>query len=393
MFELNHLLSKLFRSSPRPAPRPATRLGLETLEERWVPAGVTYSGGPLIANAAVETVYYGSQWNTSAMSATRSGLDGFFGYITNSPYLDQLREYSVPGYTVGRGSFTGEAVLGPTQALANGSTVTDAQVEQALKDNFGKSLPQPSANQIYFVYTPPNVKDPAVQIGALGYHGSFMASNGHLAFYAIVSTLDAVKGNGQLAPLDQLTETSSHELAEAITDATGWGWISPVNATAGEIGDQCAGQDGFLGGYKVQKEWSNLAYNQSGNGALLLQADNLKSWAFTQNGNYYELGLDGNLWWRDLGYQWHYFDKGVTSIGVTGNRLWDLRTDHSLNYNDGYGWHNADNNVADFQVTGSDTWDIWDHHTDGSIYYNDGGAFVPLYPPPHQTFTLPTGHP
>ena len=121
---------------------------------------MSYHGGPLLANVQVETVYYGAQWNTDAsLIAMRSQINSFFRFVTNSVYVDQLLEYSEPGYIIGRGSFTGENVLGP--ALAAGSTVSDATVRQAItanlggKDNIGNTVPQPNANRLYVVFAPP----------------------------------------------------------------------------------------------------------------------------------------------------------------------------------------------------------------------------------------------
>ena len=57
---------------------------------------------------------------------------------------------------------------------------------------------------------------------------------------------------GNLAPLDALTSTSSHELCEAITDPIpGQGWYDDAN---GEIGDICAWKTKQLGAYTVQME-------------------------------------------------------------------------------------------------------------------------------------------
>jgi hypothetical protein len=58
-------------------------------------------------------------------------------------------------------------------------------------------------------------------------------------------------------PFDALTSASSHELAEAITDAIpGQGWYDDQN---GEIGDICAWQTKQLDNYTVQQLWSNQA--------------------------------------------------------------------------------------------------------------------------------------
>ena len=62
---------------------------------------------------------------------------------------------------------------------------------------------------------------------------------------------------GGLAPFEALTGTSSHELAESITDPIpGQGWYDDNN---GEIGDICAWHFKQVGAYNVQQEWSNQA--------------------------------------------------------------------------------------------------------------------------------------
>ena len=58
-----------------------------------------------------------------------------------------------------------------------------------------------------------------------------------------------------VAFLDTLTEVSSHELCEAITDPTLGTWFDPN--TNNEIGDICNRQTVRLGNFLVQTEWSN----------------------------------------------------------------------------------------------------------------------------------------
>jgi len=55
---------------------------------------------------------------------------------------------------------------------------------------------------------------------------------------------------------DTLTEVSSHELAEAVTNPAGNAWWDPT-ADGDEIGDLCNRQTVRLGGYQGQTEWSN----------------------------------------------------------------------------------------------------------------------------------------
>jgi hypothetical protein len=400
-------LKNLFLTPRTGRPQRRTRLAIESLEERAVPAVVTYHGGPLIANAQVEAVYYGSQWGDTDLSQTRSQLDGFLRSITNGPYMDQLKEYSVPGYDIGRGSFVGERVIDTSVTLPSGarinelaSTLDDSDIRCMLQDKISNgTLAMPNANNLYIVFTPPNVhvvrgKESSVSDFS-GYHDSFVDSAGQTVYYAVVVHQTGNTGSDTTIsdPFKQFTGVTSHELAEAVTDPAYSGWFDCTPSW--EIGDLAARNWGMLGGYIVQKEWSDLNSDQGHSGLLLSQATNFSAYAMMPNGNFFELGVDGNLWWRDTGDNWRLSDKGVTAIGVTGNIVWDLRTDHTLNRSLTYGqgsWIQYDWNVASFQTTGSNPWDIWDTHLDGSIYYNDGGAFVPQNPPPHHLFTPPPGH-
>jgi hypothetical protein len=405
-------LKKLFASNRAGKPRCSSQLMLESLDERIVPA-VTYHGGPLIANVHIEAVYEGTQWGGQDLTTMRGQLDGYLQYVTNSPYMDLLKEYSAPGYDIGHGSFVGERVidttlsLGPIQinTLAAGTTVDDCAIQKMLQTNITNgTLAAPNANNFYFVFTPPNVK---VTRGSgdsvktfFAYHDSFVDSAGKNVYYAVIAHQ---QGNGTpitgLSAFQQATETSSHELAEAITDpnlTSGWRDYSVGNTTSGmEIGDICNLKFSTLNGFTVQKEWSNLMFDQVGNGCVLLQSANFSAYAMTQNGNFFELAPDGHLWWRDVNDHWRLSDSSVTAMGVTGNTIWDLRTDHSLNYSVGYdsnSWITADSNVASFQITGSNPWDIRDTHTDGSTYHDDGAIFVAdnwTPPPPRQQ---PPGH-
>src|SRR5690348_16284617 len=70
------------------------RPALEALEERQL-LSVAYHGGPLLANVAIETLFYGAVWNDNTTVYNDSHtlyqdtgrLNGFLGDITNSLYL------------------------------------------------------------------------------------------------------------------------------------------------------------------------------------------------------------------------------------------------------------------------------------------------------------------
>jgi hypothetical protein len=64
------------------------------LEDRLAPA-VTYHGGPLIPKVEAENVFYGSVWSNgtnTGLTTTMGQLNTFAGMITNSLYMDQLKE-------------------------------------------------------------------------------------------------------------------------------------------------------------------------------------------------------------------------------------------------------------------------------------------------------------
>ena len=150
--------------------------------------------------------------------------------------LDQLGEYSVENMSIGHGARVGTATISDEPP----AKVTDDDIRHALHTWLGAQpeFPQPGPNVLYFVYLPPNV---TVAMGDgqscrqfCGYHDAI----GDGIFYAVMPYPGCAGCAGGLSVLDALTSTSSHELAEAITDPVpGTGWYDD---THGEIGDICA---------------------------------------------------------------------------------------------------------------------------------------------------------
>jgi hypothetical protein len=237
-----HLPTELYRPAEGIAAPPAAQL--------------TYRGGPLLQAVKVFTIFWGQAWKTTANSDLGKQVSQFFSFVLSSALIDQLAEYSVPGKSIGHGSFIGTVTI--TQPALSHS-VTDAaiqkQLQQQIKTN--SSVPKPDVNTLYFIYLPPGTA--VVQGGSrscqafCGYHDTF----GNGIYYAVMPFPNCAGCLGGLAKLDALTSTSSHELCEAITDPVpGQGWYDD---THGEIGDICAWQTKKLGNYTVQLEWSNKA--------------------------------------------------------------------------------------------------------------------------------------
>jgi hypothetical protein len=288
-------MRRFFLKQDKQLSRHAARLELEPLEARQVPS-VTYHGGPLLPNQEVEALYYGSQWATDpTLNAFTNQINLFLQTIVNSAYMDMLNEYNV-----GRGSFTGAAI----DRSAAPATIDDTQIQNALVHDVASGLlPAPDANRVYFVYPPPGTEvtftDSSGTLNTsgtepntphfLGYHdvvpASFRTSR---LFYAVVPYPGGVNGlQSGMTPLQQITFTSSHELAETGTDPdTTSGWLddSQSSTGGGEIADLANGQDGTLFGYDVSFIWSN-----TWNTSILARPTNLLAVAnaFTTSNEHY----------------------------------------------------------------------------------------------------------
>lgn len=243
---------------------------MENLEQRALlsAGGMTYQGGPLINNVAVETVFLGQAWATnSQLVQTANELNQFFGFVTNSSFMDLLHEYSTPqAGQIGRGTLAGSVTI--SQDFWPRGTIDDREIENVLNQQIAAgAIAPPDSNRLLFVFTPPNVvvtqggaSSHGAPTGFAGYHNRFLDSSGSLLRYAVIP--DPI-GNDQaaLSPFDQQTAAASHEMAEAITDPDGTSWWDATNdATSGfEIGDfgDLSTDTVYLGGYAVQAEWSN----------------------------------------------------------------------------------------------------------------------------------------
>jgi hypothetical protein len=219
---------------------------------------LTYRGGPLLTSVQVFTVFWGSGWQQQPQAGLIAKLNQFFDKVLSSTLIDQLAEYNVPGKAISHGKRVGTSTV---TNLPLGRHATDSTIRHLLQQEIvsNPAFPKPSPNLLYFVYLPPGVSLTS-QGGKscmtfCGYHDSI---DGQI-FYAAMPYPGCNGCLGGLSDLDALTQTSSHELCEAITDAgPGTGWYDDHN---GEIGDICAWKAKKVGGYTVQLEWSNKANN------------------------------------------------------------------------------------------------------------------------------------
>jgi hypothetical protein len=250
---------------------------------RTAPAQLTYRGGPLLKAVEVTAVFLGD-WT----AAQAQPITTFLASIVPSSYLDALSEYNV-----GHGSYKGSVILpwsgtppppppppptpqgclpmlgllplglimgavgGRGLAPAAPTSITDADIQSRLNAAISAgTLPPKNANTLYMVYVQSGV---AVVMSdgsaSCSYFCGYHDSDGSGMYYGVIPYPDCAGCIGSLAAFDALTSVTTHELAEACTDAVpGTGWYDDAN---GEIGDICAWSNRTLNGYTVQLEWRN----------------------------------------------------------------------------------------------------------------------------------------
>lgn len=266
-------------------------------------AHLVYGGGPLLNSPKLFGVFVNDPNGTNFPYT--STLSGFLTWIASSDVLAELKEYNVSGSGQHIGdatiSLTGStpppppppppggdctaelnallACMGYTSVKprkkdeAPGSlglphrdtgfastVVQDSDLQRLLTDNINAGvLPKPDSETLYVVFLPSSV---TVDIGQdvscqtfCGYHNAF-SLNGSPVYYAILPYPGCTGCLGGVSDVDSLTAITTHEIAEAVTDAgaDGSGWYDQTN---GEIGDICAWQFREDGGYNVQLLWSN----------------------------------------------------------------------------------------------------------------------------------------
>ncbi len=231
-------------------------LATPELLTRAAPAAqLVYNNGPLISQAQVFTIFWGTGWEQSSQAPLIGQLNAFFDSILASALMDQLSEYSVPQYPIRHGKRIGTLTLTHPDVTAK---VDDSAIQKMLEQQIAAgALPKSNANLIYFVFLPSGVT--VTQGGSAsckvfcGYHDATATQ----IFYAVMPFPGCSGCSANLSSFDALTVTASHELCEAITDPIpGQGWYDNQN---GEIGDICPWQTRKVGQYTVQKEWSNKA--------------------------------------------------------------------------------------------------------------------------------------
>lgn len=239
-------------------------MGIHWAREFSRPAGhqqspdMTWHGGEILLSSWVTPIYWGTSWTSNDPKI--SELQLFYAGFSNSNYAATSDEYTGTNGQVGPTNSDTNPIIDNGQA-SGGSRVSPILAEVC------KVIPSPVSNGYYPVYT----DLPRGNAGYCAWHsyGTCGTTPVQIAFFF---NLDGDPGcdpqdtSGlHLQGVAALANVSAHELSEARTDPRNGGWYDSSGA---ENGDKCAWTFNvplvtFSNGtqWKVQGEWSNLAYN------------------------------------------------------------------------------------------------------------------------------------
>ncbi|KAI8616600.1 hypothetical protein BC830DRAFT_1117354 [Chytriomyces sp. MP71] len=237
-----------------------------------------YFGGPLLTSVQVTNIFLGR--NVTYQSETNI----FIKFLVRSPLFDLVSaEYSVPGMTIGYGSFV-TSFVETKNSIVNKMKVTDEMVQTYLLGLIKSRIISPNPNSAYSVYLQPGVVVTQQGLNSCsdfcGYHGTIdIKKLGILKtpylYYVVYPDQSGTcfGGCGIGNPFQNLCSVISHELTEVVTDGAinvvlgadivaPMAWYDPNSDVGGEIGDMCNTQEGQLtdssgAKWTVQKIWSN----------------------------------------------------------------------------------------------------------------------------------------
>lgn len=231
-----------------------------------------YYGGPVIANVKV----FVGIWNERVSADVKNGITDFYRAYVTSEHMDWLNEYQTSvtavdgragtGQSIGRGQVLGEKIMTPSITTKK---ITDTQIQQEIEKQIDAgNFPRPDQNTLYMLHFS---KDIQITIEGMtscfsfgGYHNAYKSAKYGDVFYGVMPECSFFGGGS----FSSITNVSSHELIEAVTDPFPTPGDKPAfpqawNAADGnEIADLCQNGPGTTlqgpkGTYSISLEWSN----------------------------------------------------------------------------------------------------------------------------------------
>jgi hypothetical protein len=228
---------------------------------------IYHNGEVAVSGAAVTAIFWGNKWSNATFAADKiTGIDGFYGGVGNSSYLQTNTEYTSTDTGVVRNvspavNYSGHIVdtsAGPSRAPQTSAILAEVCAK----------ISSPVENGYYPVY----IDAPRGHAGYCAWH-SWGTCNGVNVQFGFFFNLDGDPGCDPDDPntthsqgLEALANVSGHELSEELTDPRGSGWYDQSGA---ENADKCAWTFGASllnfggnnGHWKIQGNWSNEAYS------------------------------------------------------------------------------------------------------------------------------------
>jgi hypothetical protein len=336
------IFGKSIRNTVKTHTKQASRPAVELLEDRSVPT-VAYFGGAVLPHVEAQAIFCGSDWTNATYKPQAAYLDKYLGNIVNSSYMDMLQN---EGYGAARGSST--TGVFDLVSINKNNYATDSQIRAEIQKeiNQGKVQP-PDSNRLYVFFVEDNVavmndhdNNATSQKDFLGYHTAFAGTDGKGGSadirYAVIPYPGGTVKNGQvqfLGTLPSLTTVTSHELAEAVTDAdVGYKKLGWMDTKLGEIGDISVGRVVYLNGYAVQREADRNDQAMTPAGATASQRE---SYVLLKDGSLHEHTSKG--WIQIATGIASVSDQGIDNFGLVQV---DVVTTGGVayEYHDGLGW-------------------------------------------------------
>ncbi len=195
-----------------------------------------YSGGPLIPNAHVQLIFWGSDWSSTSEPQAASDLTTQLTQLLAGPYMRGLSQYSV---------YPAKLVSSPTfdPGTDPPPTITTSVIGQYLQSVIGTNgiLDFRNDDQLLYLVVTQNSSWEKPDDG--GFH-FFDQLDGKTFHWAWIST--------------DSSAFASHEIIEACTNPEASGWLQPENAN--EAADICldTSANKFDEGVLAATYWSNV---------------------------------------------------------------------------------------------------------------------------------------
>ncbi|KAI8612541.1 hypothetical protein BC830DRAFT_1170976 [Chytriomyces sp. MP71] len=236
---------------------------------------IMYFGGPLIRNVEVSTIFYGN-----VSHADR--INSFYKFVTSSPYMGLLAQYSTKEYEIGYGSFVESHFETHPRNVTKLDDVKD--IQPYLRKLVKNGMLRPNENSYYSIHYPVGLTITDAYgsqscVDFCGYHNTIDISDisdVDYLYYGVIPSHSShcIGGCGYASDdFDNLSSVMSHELAEAITNPVigvatvlgpPIGWYNPQ--FGGEVSDSCntiqfTHMDANGANWTMQEVWDNV-YSQ-----------------------------------------------------------------------------------------------------------------------------------